>query len=69
MNVSVFFHVGLLVESLAAILAGIWTRVRVDKQVRAQSAGSLEGFATLFALKHKKKTLFFFHANFTWRQY
>lgn len=41
-NVSVFLHIRLLVESLAAVLAGVRPRVRVDEQVRGESGGALE---------------------------
>lgn len=33
-NVGVLLHVGLLVESLPAVLAGVWSRVRVNQKVR-----------------------------------
>jgi hypothetical protein len=36
MNVSVFLHVRLLVEPLAAVLARVRPRVRVDEEVRGQ---------------------------------
>lgn len=51
MNVRVFLHVRLLVEPLAAVLAGVRPRVRVDEQVRGQSGGALEGFPAHLALK------------------
>lgn len=47
----VFLHVGLLMEPLAAVLAGVRPRVRVDEQVRGQRGGALEGFATHLALE------------------
>lgn len=50
-NVRVFLHVRLLVEPLAAVLAGVRPRVRVDEQVRGESRGALEWFATHLALK------------------
>lgn len=50
MNVGVLLHVGLLMESLAAILAGIRSRVAVDEQMRGEGRGALERFAALFAL-------------------
>ena len=51
MNVSMFLHVGFLVKPLAAVLTWIRSRVRVDKQMRGQSRGSLEAFAALLAFK------------------
>lgn len=38
-------------EALAAVLAGVGPRVRVDKQVRGQRAGALEALAALLALR------------------
>lgn len=40
-----FLHVGFLVESLAAVLAGIRPRVRMDQQVRGQSGRPLKTFS------------------------
>ena len=37
-DVRVFLHVRLLVESLAAVLAGVGSRVAVDEQVRGEGA-------------------------------
>lgn len=51
MNVRVFLHIRLLVEPLAAVLAGVRPRVRVDEEVRGQSGGALERFAAHLALK------------------
>lgn len=34
--VGVLLHVGLLVETLATILAGIWPGIAVDEQMRGQ---------------------------------
>lgn len=51
MNVRVLLHVRLLVEPLAAVLAGVGPRVRVDEQVRGESGGALEGLATHLALE------------------
>ena len=48
MDVGVLFHVRLLVEALAAELAGVGPRVRVDEQVRGQRGGALEAFAADF---------------------
>jgi hypothetical protein len=53
MNVSVFLHVRLLVEPLAAVLARVRPRVRVDEEVRGQRRTPLETFATLITLKSK----------------
>lgn len=50
-NVRVFLHIRLLVEPLAAVLAGVRPRVRVDEQVRGESGGALEGFAAHLALE------------------
>lgn len=52
MYVGVFLHVALLVESLAAELAGIRSRVRVDQEVGTERAGSLESLTALFTLEH-----------------
>lgn len=38
-------------EPLAAVLAGVGPRVRVDEQVRGESGGALEGLATHLALE------------------
>lgn len=50
-NVRVFFHVRLLVEPFAAVLAGVGPGVRVDEEVRGQSGGALKRFATHLALE------------------
>ncbi len=47
----VFLHVGLLVEPLAAVLAGVRPRVRVDEQVCGQSGRALEHLSTHLAAK------------------
>ena len=49
MNVGVLLHVGLLVEPLAAVLARVRPRVRVDEEVRRQRGAPLEGLAALLA--------------------
>lgn len=54
MYVGVFLHVRLLMESLAAVLAGVRPRVRVDQQVRRERAGPLKALATLLALHRTK---------------
>ena len=46
MNERVLLHVRLLVESLAAELAGVGPRVRVDQEVRGQSGRALEALPT-----------------------
>lgn len=51
MYVGVLLHVALLVESLAAVAAGIRPRVAVYEQMRGEGAGALEALAALFALK------------------
>ena len=51
MDVGVLFHVRLLVEALAAELAGVGPRVRVDEQVRGQGGRALEGLAAHPALE------------------
>lgn len=51
MNVRVLLHVGLLMESLATVLAGIRSRIAVDEQMRGEGRGTLERFAALFALQ------------------
>ena len=50
-DVRVFLHVRLLVESFAAVLAGVGSRVAVDEQVRGEGARALKTFAALFTLK------------------
>jgi len=50
--VGVLLHVAFLMEPLAAELARIRPRVRVDQKVSAERAGPLEGFAALLALEH-----------------
>jgi len=49
--VRVFLHVGLLVEPLAAVLAGVGPRVRVDEQVGGQRGRPLERLPAHFALE------------------
>jgi len=49
-NVSVLLHVRLLVESLATILTGVGSRVRVDEEVGGQRRAPLEALAALVAL-------------------
>ena len=44
-------HVGFLVEPLAAVLAGVGPRVRVDQEVRGQGRRPLETFTADFAVK------------------
>lgn len=51
MYVSMLLHVRLLVEPLPTILARVRPGVRMDQEVSGQCAGSLEGLATLLALK------------------
>lgn len=51
MYVGVLLHVGLLMESLAAILAGIRSGIAVDEQMRGECRGALERLAALFALQ------------------
>lgn len=41
-NVRVFLHIRLLVEPLAAVLAGVRPRVRVDEQVCGESGGAFK---------------------------
>lgn len=50
-NVGVLLHITLLMESLAAVAAGIRPRVAVDEQMGGEGAGALEAFAALFALE------------------
>ena len=45
-------HVGLLVKSLAAILARVRSRIGVDEQMRRQSGRALESFPALTTLEH-----------------
>lgn len=42
-------------ESLAAILAGIRSRIAVDEQMRGEGRGALERFAALFALQVRER--------------
>lgn len=51
-DVGVLLHVALLVEPLAAVVAGIRPRVAVDEQVGGQGAGALKALAALLALEH-----------------
>jgi len=51
-DVGVLLHVALLVEPLAAVVAGIRPRVAVDEQVGGQCAGALEALSALLALEH-----------------
>ena len=50
-DVGVLFHVRLLVESLATVLARIGTRVRVDQEVGGQRRTPLESLAALLAIE------------------
>lgn len=50
-DVCVLLHVRLLVEPLAAVLAGVRPSVRVDEQVCGECGGALECFATHLALE------------------
>lgn len=45
------FHVGFLVEPLAAELAGVRPGVRVDQEVRGQGGGALERLTAHFTLE------------------
>jgi len=51
-DVGVLLHVALLVEPLAAVVAGVRPRVAVDEQVGGQGAGALEALSALLALEH-----------------
>ena len=51
MDVGVLLHVGLLVEALAAVGAGVRARVGVDQHVRGQGGRPLEPLPTLPALE------------------
>lgn len=44
-------HVRFLVESLAAVLARVRPRVRVDQKVCGQGGGAFEAFPTDFAVE------------------
>lgn len=46
-------HVRLLVETFPAELTRVRSCVRVNEQVGREGRGSLEGLATLVALKHE----------------
>lgn len=50
-NVRVFLHVRLLVEPLAAVLAGVRPRVRVDEQMRGERGRALECLPAHLALE------------------
>lgn len=50
-NICMLLHIRLLVEPLAAVLAGIRPCVGVDEEVRGQSGGALERFAAHLTLK------------------
>lgn len=51
MYVGVLLHVALLVETLAAELAGVGPSVRVYEQVGTECARAFERLAALFALE------------------
>ncbi len=50
MDVSVFLHVGFLMEPLPAVLTRIRSRVRVNQQVSRERRRPFERLSTLFAL-------------------
>lgn len=58
MDPTMLLHVGLLVESLAAVAAGIRPRITVNQQMSRQCAAPLECFATLLALIEKKENVY-----------
>jgi hypothetical protein len=49
-ELTMLLHVGLLVESLAAVAAWIRPRITVDQQMSRQGAAPLERFSTLLTL-------------------
>ena len=51
MDVRVLLHVGLLMETLAAVHAGVRSRIGMDEQVRGQCRRALEAFAARFTLE------------------
>lgn len=51
MDVSVLFHVTLLMESFATILTWVWPSVRVDQEVGRECRWPFEGLPALLALK------------------
>lgn len=51
MNVCMFLHITLLMETFAAITAREWSGIAVYEQMSGQGAGSFKTFATLFAFK------------------
>lgn len=60
MYVGMLLHVGLLVEPLAAVLAGVGPRVRVDQEVSGQRARPLEALPALLALERFFISVFIF---------
>lgn len=50
-DVGVLLHVGLLMESLATVLARVGPRVRMNEEVRGQRGAPLERFSALFTAK------------------
>lgn len=51
MNVSMFLHIRLLVESLSAVLTRIRPRIAVDEQVGGEGGRAFEALSTLFTLE------------------
>lgn len=51
MNVSMLFHVRLLMEALATELTGVGSCIRVDEQMGRQGRGALKCLSTHLALK------------------
>jgi hypothetical protein len=50
-DVRVLLHVGLLVESLAAMRAWVWSGVAVDEEVGGEGGGALEALRAQPALE------------------
>lgn len=57
MNVSVLLHVGLLMKALAAVLARVGSRVRVDQQVCGEGGAPLKALAALLALQRDRESV------------
>lgn len=52
MNVGVFFHVTLLMETFATVTAGERSSIAVYQQMGGEGAGPFKAFSALFTLEH-----------------
>lgn len=51
MNIRVLLHIGFLMEPFSTVLAGIRSGTAMDKEMGAESRGTLESLPTMIALK------------------